>query len=222
MLPVGVDERPQIEVREVVGVAGQEELFALDPLPVGDERAGAAEQFRLEDRADRRRPGARGEVAAHHVRQVMEVDQDLVDPRAVERVEPDVEQGPAADGQHALRGGVGDRPQPAADSRGEQEGLHASGLPDDAEGAHPRVRLGQHAVEAVHALEPGGVGRDRSAGVRRGSQPSARRALMSERMWRVSPNRYSPVTTPGSVGAVLAHDDVGELPGGDRPCRRRR
>ena len=55
-----------------------------------------------------------------------------------------------------------------------------------------------------------------SAGVRCGSQPSARRALMSERMWRVSPNRYSPVTTPGSVGAVLAHDDVGEFPGRDR------
>ena len=34
-------------------------------------------------------------------------------------------------------------------------------------------------------------------GVRRGSQPRPRRALMSERMWRVSPNRYSPVTTPG-------------------------
>ena len=36
-----------------------------------------------------------------------------------------------------------------------------------------------------------------SAGVRRGSQPSSRRALMSERMCRVSPKRYSPVTTPG-------------------------
>ena len=39
---------------------------------------------------------------------------------------------------------------------------------------------------------------------------------MSERMWRVSPKRYSPVTAPGLVGTVLTHDDVGELPGGDR------
>ena len=52
---VRVDERSQVEVGEVVGVAGQEELFAVDPLPVGGERARAAEQFRLEDRADRRR-----------------------------------------------------------------------------------------------------------------------------------------------------------------------
>ena len=37
-------------------------------------------------------PGARGKVAAHHVRQVVQVDEDLVDARAVERVEPDVEQ----------------------------------------------------------------------------------------------------------------------------------
>ena len=34
-------------------------------------------------------------------------------------------------------------------------------LPDDPEGTHPRVRLGQHAVEAVHALEPFGVRGDR-------------------------------------------------------------
>ena len=93
---------------------------------MASERAGAAEQLRLEDRADRRRPVARGKVAAYHVRQVVQVDQDLVDTRAVERIEPDVEQGPVADDQHALRGGVGDRPQAAADSRGEEEGLHAS------------------------------------------------------------------------------------------------
>ena len=55
-----------------------------------------------------------------------------------------------------------------------------------------------------------------SAGARWGSQPSARRALISDRMCRVSPKRYSPVTIPGCVGPVLAHDDVGEFPGGDR------
>ena len=43
-----------------------------------------------------------------------------------------------------------------------------------------------------------------SAGVRCGSQPSARSALMSEKMWRVSPKRYSPVTTAGHVRTVLA------------------
>ena len=35
------------------------------------------------------------------------------------------------------------------------------------------------------------------AGVRRGSQPNSRSALMSDRLCRVSPKRYSPVTTPG-------------------------
>ena len=33
VLPVAVDEQPQVEVREVVGVAGQEEVFALAPTP---------------------------------------------------------------------------------------------------------------------------------------------------------------------------------------------
>ena len=36
-----------------------------------------------------------------------------------------------------------------------------------------------------------------SAGECCGSQPSARSALMSDRMWRVSPKRYSPVTMAG-------------------------
>ena len=35
-----------------------------------------------------------------------------------------------------------------------------------------------------------------SAGECCGFQPSARSALMSDRMWRVSPKRYSPVTRP--------------------------
>ena len=71
---------------------------------LASQRARAAEQIRLEHRADRGWPSGVGQVAAHHVRQVMQVDQDLVDARPVERVEPDVEQRPAADGQHALRG----------------------------------------------------------------------------------------------------------------------
>ncbi len=66
-----------------------------------------------------------GKVATYHLRQVMQVDEDLTDTRAVERVEPDVEQGTAAEDQHALRGGIGNRPEPAADSRAQEEGLHA-------------------------------------------------------------------------------------------------
>ena len=62
--PVRVDQGPQVEVGEVVGVAGQEHLLPGDPVPVGAQRAGAAEQFRLEDRPDRwaarsARPGGR-------------------------------------------------------------------------------------------------------------------------------------------------------------------
>ena len=45
------DQGAQVEIGEVVGVAGQEHLFSVDPGPVGGERAGAAEQFRLEERA---------------------------------------------------------------------------------------------------------------------------------------------------------------------------
>ena len=50
-----------------------------------------------------------------------------------------------------------------------------------------------------------------SAGVRVGAQPSCLRASMSEKMCRVSPNRYSPVILAGQVGSVLPADDLGEL-----------
>ena len=99
---------------------------ASDPGPVGLERAGAAEQFRFEERAHGRRPDPVVEVAAHHVRQVVQVDEDLVDARAVECVEPDVEHRLAVDGHHAFRDRVGDRPQPAAHPGGEQESLHVA------------------------------------------------------------------------------------------------
>ena len=147
--------------------------------------------------ADRWRSGARGKVSADDIRQVVEVDEDFVDPRAVKRVEPDVKQGPVIDGQHAFRDGVRDRPQPAADSRREQEGFHLIRPPDDPERTHPSVGLGQHSVETVHALKPRGICRDRF-GRRTLGLPaqSSQSALMSERMCRVSPKRYSPVTTP--------------------------
>ena len=123
---VGLDQGAQVEVGEVVGVAGQEHLLPVDPVPVGGERARAAEQFRLEDRAHRRRPGPPGYVVTNRIGQVVEVDQDLLDACRIERVEPDIDQGPAVDGHHALRDGVGDRPQAAAHARGEEKSLHVS------------------------------------------------------------------------------------------------
>ena len=51
VFPVRLDQGSQIEIGEVVGVAGQEHLFPVHPGPVGGERAGAAEQFRLEEGA---------------------------------------------------------------------------------------------------------------------------------------------------------------------------
>ena len=100
---------------------------------------------------------------------------------------------------HALRDGVGDWPQPAADPRSEKEGLHVPHLPDDPQSTHPRVGLGEHAFETVQFLNPCGIGGNRLGRRTPRFPPSARRALMSESMWRVSPKRYSPVTTPGSA-----------------------
>src|SRR5262245_11986269 len=196
VLPVTVDERSQIEIRDVVGVARQEELFTVDPPPVGEERAGAAQQLRLEVGADRGRRRTRGKVAAHHVRKVVEIDENLVDSRAAELVEPDVEQGPTVDDQHALRGCIGDRPQAAADTRGEQEGLHASAFRTT-----PRARIRAFAPASTPSRpsmpsSQAAYAATDSTGVCRGSHPSARSAPMSDRMCRVSPKRYSPVTTP--------------------------
>src|SRR5262249_44498276 len=177
-------------------VARQEELFTVDPPPVGEERAGAAEQLWLEEGADRRRRRTRGKVAAHHVRKVMEVDENLVDSRAAELIEPDVEQGPAVDDQHALGGCIGDRPQAAANPPGEQEGLHAS-----ASRTPPRARIRASAPASPPSRPSMPSSQEAYAatdwtGVCRGSHPSARSAPMSDKMCRVSPKRYSPVTTP--------------------------
>src|SRR6185437_378870 len=94
VLTMHVDQGPQVEIREVVSVTGQEHVVLANPVPAGGKRARAAEQLRLEDRTYSRRPITRGEVTAHHVWQVMEVDENLVDTCGVERLEPDIDQGP--------------------------------------------------------------------------------------------------------------------------------
>src|SRR5690348_6259254 len=134
-------------------------------------------------------------MAAHHVRQVVQVDEDLVHSRPVERAEPDVVHRLAVDGAHACGNGVGDRTQPAADARGEQEGFHACVLRTT-----PRARMRALASASTPSrpsmpLSHSAYAATESAGVFLGSQPSSRRALMSEKICRVSPKRYSPVTT---------------------------
>ena len=216
MFAVRVDERPQVEVREVVGVARQEELFVLDPGAVGQQRPGAAEQLRLEERADRRRSGALGQVAAHHLRQVVQVDEHLVDARRVEGVEPDVEQRAVVDDQHALRGGVGDRPQAGAEAGREEEGLHACVLRTTPKGAHPRVGLGEYSVQAFDLFQPRRVLRDRLG--RRTAWFPAQRPQGADVGQDVA--GIAEAVLPGHRAwlgrAVLAHDDVGEFPRGDR------
>ena len=43
VFPVGLDQRAQVEIGEVVGIADQDHVFTLHPGPVGGERARAAE-----------------------------------------------------------------------------------------------------------------------------------------------------------------------------------
>src|SRR5262249_15611282 len=140
------------------------------------------EKLRFEERADRWRPGTRGEVAPHHVRQVVQVDEDLVNTRAIERVEPDVEHGLSVYGQHALRGGIGDRPQAAANPRGEKERLHVPAFRTT-----PRARIRAFASASTPSrpsmpLSQAAYAATESAGVCSGSHPSARKALTSDRM----------------------------------------
>src|SRR5690348_11468620 len=198
LFPVRLDQQAQVEIGEVVGVADQEHLLTIYPGPVGGERARAAEQFRFVGGAHGRRPGSRFEVVTHHIRKVVQVDEYFVHARPVERVEPDVEHRLAADGNHALGDGVRDRPQPAADAGGEQEGLHVPAFRTT-----PRARIRASASASTPSrpsmpLSHSAYAATESAGVRWGSQPSARRALISDRMCRVSPKRYSPVTIPGT------------------------
>ena len=85
-----------------------------------------------------------------------------------------------------------------------------------AQRAHLRVGLGQHPVQAVHALEPFGVGSDRvGRGVLRLPAQRPQRADVGQDV----PGVAEPVLAGHrgrQVGAVLAPHDLGELPGGDR------
>src|SRR6516225_5255265 len=110
-------------------------------------------------------------MTAYHVRQVVQVYQDLVDARPVERVKPDIEQGPAVDRHHALRHGVGDRPQPAAHAGGEQEGFHTPAFRTT-----PRARIRVFASASTPSrpsmpLSQAAYAATESAGVRQGSHP---------------------------------------------------
>ncbi len=109
---------------------------------------------------------------------------------------------------------VGDRAQPRAEPGGQQECLHRDRAvcrttPERAHLARPPRRAPRRDPASPRATPRT---RPRSPpGVRRGAQPSCCSASMSEKMCRVSPNRYSPLIRPGSVGAVVAAHDLREL-----------
>ena len=139
------------------------------------------------------------DVGAHDFGEGVDVHEDLVDTGPVELVEPDVEQRPSVDHQHALRGVVGERSQ--------------AGFPDPPPSRKAFIRRPSARRRAPACGRSPGPGclRDRPclrarphrprptrAGATPGLPiPSALRAPMSDTMWRVSPNRYSPVTLPG-------------------------
>ncbi len=64
------------------------------------------------------------QVLQHDVGQVVQVDQNLVHLRTMKSIEPEIEKRCPADGQHALRNVICDRPESAARSRRQQERLH--------------------------------------------------------------------------------------------------
>ncbi len=221
--PDGRRPGPQIELRKVVGIAGEEHLLAVDPVPVGGQRPGAAEQFRLEERADVGRRGPRGHMAAHDVGQVVEVDQDLVDARPVKAYRARCRAAAGRRSATCISGWwsvIGRRrlPSPAASRNaftprpsGRPRARASGRWPRPARPSRPSIPLSHAAYAATE-----------SAGVCRGSQPSAaQRADVREDVARVAEAVFAGYHAR-LVGAVLPHDDVGELAGGDRPSRRRR
>ncbi len=191
----------------------QEHVLVRDEVPVGAQSAGAAEQLRLVAEAhDRGRRSARPRAPRPRSARWCVLTSTSSTPAFGERVEPDVEHRPAADLDQALGRRVGDRAQPGAQPGREQEGLHAPAFRTT-----PSARICASASASTSSspgmsLEPLRVLRDR---LRRRTasapSPSCLRASMSEQMWRVSPNRYSPLITRRPVGAVLAAHDLGEL-----------
>ena len=142
-------------------------------------------------------------------------------PATLEGVEPEIEQRRAFDGQHALRSVVRDRPQPASVPAASRNAFIGH-PPHDAERAHACVRRIEDSIEPVHVLEPLCVGATESAGVRFGDQPS----MLSERDVGENVTGVAEPVLAGNdaraIGAVLTHDDLGELPSAHRHCHRRR
>src|SRR5262249_60002212 len=78
------------------------------------------------------------------------------------------------------------------------------------------VGLGQHPVQAVHALEPGRIGGDGiGRGVPRVPAQRPEGADVRQDVARVA-EAVLAGDHAGLVGAVVTHHDVGELPGRDR------
>src|ERR1700722_240384 len=130
---------------------------------------------------------------------MVEVDEHLGDPRAGEGVEPNVKEGAIADRYQALWRRVGDGPQPGSCSRRQQKGLHLAAFRTT-----PSARIRALASARTPSSPPIPSSQDayaatESAGVRLGSQPSFRKALMSDWICRVSPKRYSPVISASSA-----------------------
>ena len=88
---------------------------------VGNERAARAEQFRLVHQIDLCVPRRGGDMIPHARGQMVRVDQDALDPRAAQQIEPVVEQRAAVDRHKAFRGGGGDRPQSGAQASGKEQ-----------------------------------------------------------------------------------------------------
>ena len=211
---VRVDRAPQVEVGQVVGVDRQEHVLVGDEVAVRAHRPGAAEQLRLLATCTHGGP-TRRPVGSHDGRQVVQVDQHLVDarPRPAHPARCRAAADPA-DPDHALGRRVGDRPQPGAEPGGQQERLHRDRA---AAGRRPSDRIFASA-SARTASSPGMPASHAAYSATDSSGRALRRP--AELLERVDVGD----DVPGVAEPVLAADPPGQRrsrSGGAR-CRRTR
>jgi hypothetical protein len=137
---VRAEENAQVLPEDDVGVADEQGGAAEEGARVEEAPSGPEEALLAERRDAEAAVGEGGERALDVLREVVEVDADLGDPRRADRGEVEVEGGDPRDGEKDLGTEVGEGPGAGPETRGEQESLGPI-APHPAKAACPAARI---------------------------------------------------------------------------------
>lgn len=114
---------PQVGIGEDVGIQNPEGGIGIDPGAVGGKGSGRSQQLRFMHDQDIDRGIGPFEVALDLLRMSVKIEENVGDTGAGAELEPDIEQGLAANRHQALGQSIGERPQTGAMTSGQKEGF---------------------------------------------------------------------------------------------------